>query len=41
MQSINITVINHEYTTPDAGSAVVLDVGGYGAIAHYPQLWEQ
>jgi uncharacterized membrane protein len=38
MQSINITVINHEYTAPDVGYANVLNVDGYGVLAHYPQL---
>ena len=31
----------YEYTAPDAGYADVLEVDDYGAIARYPQLWEQ
>lgn len=31
----------YEYTSPDAGYADVLEVDDYGAIVHYPQLWEQ
>jgi len=31
----------YEYTSPDAGYADVLEVDDDGAIARYPQLWEQ
>lgn len=31
----------YEYTSPDAGYADILEVDDYGAIACYPQLWEQ
>lgn len=31
----------YEYTSPDVGYADVLEVDDYGAIARYPQLWEQ
>jgi len=31
----------YEYISSDAGYADVLEVDDYGAITHYPQLWEQ
>lgn len=31
----------YEYSAPSAGYADVLEVDAYGAIARYPQLWEQ
>ncbi|HCF26645.1 MAG TPA: hypothetical protein DEV81_05435 [Cyanobacteria bacterium UBA11049] len=31
----------YEYTSPDTGYADILEVDDYGAIARYPQLWEQ
>lgn len=31
----------YEYTSPTAGYADVLEVDDYGAIVHYPHLWEQ
>jgi uncharacterized protein len=31
----------YEYASPDVGYAAVLEVDRYGAITHYPDLWEQ
>jgi hypothetical protein len=31
----------YEYSAPSVGYADVLEVDAYGAIARYPQLWEQ
>jgi hypothetical protein len=36
-----LTHDRYEYTSLDASYADVLEVDDYGAIAHYPQLWEQ
>lgn len=36
-----ISADRYDYAAPEVGYADVLDVDEYGAIARYPQLWEQ
>lgn len=36
-----ISQYKYEYACPDAGYAATLEVDCYGAITHYPNLWQQ